>query len=217
MRELPFPLEPVSAAQSPPISVANMGMVLFAVFSVIVGSAAITVGGYLVWKWQQQPLDPIVCSEGESVAQLYVDVGGSVVNPGLYAVPLGSRVGDVIAEAGGIASSADPQFVQLSLNLSDVVKDGQKLYVPSQAERKQLATVAASTENDGEEEATTAQSFTTSINSASAKELQALPGIGEKRAADIIAGRPFSTLRELVERKILTNSLLTELESLISL
>ncbi|ACK51729.1 helix-hairpin-helix motif protein [Methylocella silvestris BL2] len=41
------------------------------------------------------------------------------------------------------------------------------------------------------------------INSASEPELQALPGIGDKRAADIIKGRPYKGKDELVQKKII--------------
>jgi DNA uptake protein ComE-like DNA-binding protein len=41
------------------------------------------------------------------------------------------------------------------------------------------------------------------INSASEAELQALPGIGDKRAADIIKNRPYKGKDELVQKKII--------------
>src|SRR5271157_1469768 len=41
------------------------------------------------------------------------------------------------------------------------------------------------------------------INSASAADLQALPGIGDKRAADIIKNRPYKGKDELVQKKII--------------
>ena len=41
------------------------------------------------------------------------------------------------------------------------------------------------------------------INSASIDELKALQGIGDKRAADIIKGRPYKGKDELVQKKII--------------
>ena len=43
------------------------------------------------------------------------------------------------------------------------------------------------------------------INSASAKDLATLPGIGEARAKDIIKGRPYKGKDDLVTRKVLTD------------
>ena len=45
------------------------------------------------------------------------------------------------------------------------------------------------------------------INTATDKELAALPGIGQARAAAIIKGRPYKGKDELVEKKILTKTL----------
>ena len=41
------------------------------------------------------------------------------------------------------------------------------------------------------------------LNSASLSDLQALPGIGDKRAADIVKGRPYKGKDELVQKKII--------------
>ena len=46
------------------------------------------------------------------------------------------------------------------------------------------------------------------INSATAAQLDALPGIGEARAKKIIAGRPYASLDDLVKKKVLTKGVL---------
>ncbi|PNG26367.1 ComEA family DNA-binding protein [Methylocella silvestris] len=51
------------------------------------------------------------------------------------------------------------------------------------------------------------------INSASEPELQALPGIGDKRAADIIKGRPYKGKDELVQKKIIPQGVYDKIKS----
>ncbi len=59
-------------------------------------------------------------------ASIGVDVIGAVQSPGLYYVPPGARVDDVITAAGGFAPDADRDAV----NLAARVEDEQQLRVP---------------------------------------------------------------------------------------
>ncbi|HQL11330.1 MAG TPA: helix-hairpin-helix domain-containing protein, partial [Candidatus Woesebacteria bacterium] len=56
-----------------------------------------------------------------------------------------------------------------------------------------------------------------SINTADSKSLEALPGIGEKRASDIIANRPYGSINELLTKEVLTQTLFDEIKELISI
>jgi len=51
------------------------------------------------------------------------------------------------------------------------------------------------------------------INSASEADLQALPGIGDKRAADIIKGRPYKGKDELVQKKIIPEGVYAKIKN----
>lgn len=99
---------------------------------------------------------------------------GAVINPGVVEIPEGSRAEDALTAAGGFASEAGREAV----NLAEWVKDGQMLYFPTEGEarerRAQEADAAAGLVN---------------INTADAAALCTLPGVGESRAADIIAYR----------------------------
>ncbi|MDP9110995.1 MAG: SLBB domain-containing protein, partial [Candidatus Eremiobacteraeota bacterium] len=46
-------------------------------------------------------------------------VAGAVAHPGLYRLPAGSRVGDAVALAGGLAAGADAVAVNLAARISD--------------------------------------------------------------------------------------------------
>ena len=56
-----------------------------------------------------------------------------------------------------------------------------------------------------------------SINTADNKSLETLPGIGEKRASDIIANRPYSRINELVTKKVLSQNQFEAIKDLISI
>ncbi len=115
----------------------------------------------------------------------FVDVKGAVVNPGLYEVDASYRVGQVIEEAGGF-SHANTQCV----NLSQKISDEQLIYIPDKSQMCESAE-KNSQNNDlkKEEDTNSSTSSLININSATEEELMNLTGIGQTRAADIVAYR----------------------------
>jgi competence protein ComEA len=107
-----------------------------------------------------------------------VDVRGAVARPGVVTVEPGDRVADALALAGGALPEADLG----ALNLARRVVDGEKIDIPTQG----AVTVAL-----------------VDLNEAPASALEALPGIGSARARAIIAGRPYASSDELLERNLL--------------
>jgi competence protein ComEA len=118
---------------------------------------------------------------GESV--VVVDVGGAVWRPGVYFLPEGARVGEVLDEAM-LRPDADIDRV----NRAGVLYDGQKLIVPSVSSGRGDAVPAG-------------ENPYININSATVQQLQELPLIGEARARDIVDYRkrngPFKSVDEL--------------------
>ncbi len=114
--------------------------------------------------------------EEETVIRVYVC--GAVVNPGVVEIAAGSRAEDALLAAGGFSGEAAREAV----NLADWVSDGQKLYFPAEGEEFVADTVGGA--SGGE-----AASGLVNINTADAATLCTLPGVGESRAADIIAYR----------------------------
>ena len=110
-------------------------------------------------------------SEMEKELLIRVYVCGAVADPCVVSLPLGSRVEDAVLLAGGF----DMEAATDAVNLADWITDGQMLYFPTKEEARQAGT-------------TTAQGLV-NINTADAAQLCTLPGIGESRAADIIAYR----------------------------
>lgn len=117
--------------------------------------------------------------------ELKVYVNGAVNRPGVYVVPEGARLEDVLAMAGGLTGDADPRRVNLSLR----ARDEDHFYIPGIGEEVDSPNASPA-------------GAKVNINTATAEELQELPGIGPGRADDIIAYRtavgPFSRAEDLL-------------------
>src|SRR3954447_1500660 len=110
---------------------------------------------------------------------LVVDVVGAVRRPGLVRLRPGARVADAVAQAGGLGRKAQ----RAAVNLAAPVSDGQQVVVP----RRGAAVVgAAAGVPAGGGGAPTAP---VSLTTASAEELDALPGVGPVTAQKIVAYR----------------------------
>jgi competence protein ComEA len=103
-----------------------------------------------------------------------VSIEGAVAQPGVYALPWGARVADLVAAAGGLRSGAARELVALAAPLTD----GEVVQVPA----------AAGTGGEPR----------VRVNSATPEELMRLPGVGPALAARIVAARPFASLDELL-------------------
>lgn len=113
---------------------------------------------------------------------LLVHVVGAVKSPGVYALASGSRVYQGVEAAGGALPDA-----QLSaLNLAAPLGDGTQIFVPTTAEAA-LAAPAAGT--GGQESGQGGAKDLININTATAAELDALPGVGPVLAARIVDWR----------------------------
>ena len=108
-----------------------------------------------------------------------VDVKGAVKSPGIYDLPVGSRVHDVVQKAGGLTEEADSK----SLNLAQKVSDEALVYVPSKGEE------AASQQAVSGTSPSTSKEKKVNLNKASLEELKQVKGLGGKRAQDIIDHR----------------------------
>jgi competence protein ComEA len=124
-----------------------------------------------------------------------VYVSGAVHQPGLYTLPDGARVGDAVNAAGGFADEANPAAVNLAQRLGD----GAQVHIPTAAEQAPppVAGLSGVLPTPTPTVATAASSVRININSATAAELETLPGIGPARAADIIANRPYTSIDDL--------------------
>ncbi len=130
---------------------------------------------------------------------VFVFVSGGVRNPGMYELPPGARVGDALAKAGGLVAEADPALV----NQAELVFDGAQIHVPLPPAPDEanaspnLQQPAAGLSGEAPPAASASADGLININTATAEELTALPGVGPSKAAAIIAGRPFEAIEDI--------------------
>ena len=137
--------------------------------------------------------------------KISVDVEGRVLHPGVYSLTEGARIKDALIAAGGLSSSADRVYVSKHLNQAQKVIDGGKIYIPAIGEIQPAnITVDANDTTMSNSSASTVESNgMININTASESELDALPKVGPITAKKIISARPYSTINELVSKKVL--------------
>ena len=147
---------------------------------------------------------------------LIVDVQGAVLRPGVLQLATGSRVGDAIAAAGGYGPRVDAERAGHELNLAAELKDGDRIVVPSRDDPAPAAGGQASGAAAGQGGGA---GGLVDLNSATAAELDVLPGVGPVTAQKIIdarAEKPFATVDELRERKIVGPSTFEKLRDLVT-
>ena len=134
-------------------------------------------------SWEQ------VASPTEVSEVVVVAVVGEVANPGLMTLNEGSRIADALQIAQPL-----PHADLLAHNQAQLLVDGQQIHVQA---------IGAAPPAGGAAGAAPAESGTVSLNSASASELTALPGVGEATAAAIVAHReangPFTAVEQLMD------------------
>lgn len=134
---------------------------------------------------------------------ILVDVVGAIAHPGVVRLPAGSRVLDALLAAGGMTGDAD----LFALNKAALLRDGMRIYVPRPGEAIPAGSAASGADAK------------LNINTATASELDGLPGVGPATAAAIVrarAAKPFTAVDELQTRGLLSPRAFAELRDLVS-
>ena len=141
-------------------------------------------------------VDPALGLE-EVSGTVLVHVVGKVAEPGVVELPIGSRVQDAVDAAGGATNNKALE----SVNLARLVVDGEQIVVGAPAEGSASSKI--------------------SINSASAAQLDELPGVGPAIAERIVQWRetngPFTSVDELTEVSGIGPSILEQIRDLASM
>ena len=131
---------------------------------------------------------PIALEVQEITLEIIVDVAGAVTTPGVYSLPINSRVVDAIKAAGGLKKGADTS----DINQARILKDGEQIYV-----------FAATTSSGGVAKRVVRKNGPVMINRATVKEFEALDGIGPVLANRIVAYRkingPFTAIEDVMK------------------
>lgn len=147
--------------------------------------------------------DPTGAGPAPSPAAVLVHVVGAVAAPGVVRLPIGSRVVDAVAAAGGATGDADLS----GLNLARQLADGEQVVVPRPGE-----VAPAGAENPATGSGT---DHLVDLNAASSAQLEELPGVGPVLAQRIVDRRPFTSVDELDEVPGVGPTLLERLRPLV--
>lgn len=149
--------------------------------------------------------------KSDQTVQVYVC--GEVAAPGVYQLKDGMRICDAVEAAGGLTKAASREY----WNLAERLADGQMIYFPTEEEareRKASAEAAGASvqeESDGRID----------INTADAAQLVTIPGIGETRAAAILAYRekngPFAKVEDIMQVSGIKSALFEKMKDYITI
>lgn len=153
-----------------------MKTLLNIVYGILIGLLAAGV----IWLAASRPRgEPVTLLLTATPGMLTVYVSGAVATPGVYILPAGSRVDAAVQAAGGFLPGAE----QESINLANLLEDGQQIDVPGIVDTSHV--------NAGR----------VNINTATAAELDTLPGIGPTTAQSIVDYRlqngPFQAIQDI--------------------
>lgn len=198
-------------------------------FVVMVGVIALAAVGWWLFSGGQgiessgaEPMqvahDSTATREGEASGKqpdtLIVHVVGRVKNPGIVTVPAGARVADAIEAAGGAKGKVN--FAEL--NLARTLEDGEQIRVGLSPAFE--PTSASGVAGSGQTESPDGAPRKVNLNSASATELETLPGVGPVTAQSIIdwraANQRFGSVEDLLDIRGIGEATLERLRPLVT-
>lgn len=185
--------------------------IVFAVLGLIL------LGYGLIGLFASGSLDDVVLEKASedktesSVGKIIIDIEGAVISPGVYDLPVNSRIKDIIVRAGGLSQDADRVWFAKNINLAAKLTDGSKLYIPFKGDSPSPVLGTSSSLGTG------SVSDLININTASESQLDSLPGVGPATASKIINNRPYHSLEELVSKKALGSKVFENIKDKISI
>jgi competence protein ComEA len=184
---LPDPPDPVAARRA--LAAFDPGRRALLVLAVVAVTVAVVVA-FLVWRSRPRPVEvapvagPVSVQPSPSASGIVVAVAGRVHRPGLVRLPFGARVADAIEAAGGVLPGTDLGF----LNLARKLVDGELLVVGASPAPVPPGGAApgAGAPGGGAPGGGAVPGAPVNLNTATAAELESLPGVGPVLAERIV-------------------------------
>ena len=161
--------------------------------AVLAGLALIVAAIFLFTRSDETAPVRIIAPEatatpGTVVSDVKVQITGEVIFPGVYRVDANDRVIDAVAAAGGLSRNADIT----GINLSRRVQDEAHYHIPAISAQSPISQIQR-------QESSAVEGKLIDLNTASAQELEILPGIGPSLAAAIVSYRESDGLFDSVD------------------
>lgn len=153
--------------------------------------------------------DQITNSKVENKSKIFIHITGAIVNEGLFELDEGARLNDLVKKAGGLKNSADVRRINLSMVLSDQMR----IHIYEIDEESDSNIPETNSQANIQ-----ANSSKININKADLEGLTSLPGIGEKRAQQIIEYREknkFNTVDDLKNISGIGDKIIEQIRDLI--
>lgn len=231
-RKEPGSAGPPAAAGATSLGLPTVALVVGGVVALIVFALLLAFGDGATGSVLVEGGTPLGSADGHVVAgaparttppqapDLVVEIVGAVARPGVFHLPPGSRVGDLVEAAGGYGSRVDANRASLELNLAAPLSDGAQVRVPSRDDELpagQPATGVRPPTANGVSGGTSDGPL--DLNNATAAELETLPGIGPVTAAKILAARDeqaFGAVEDLRTRGVLGEKTYEKVKDLVT-